>query len=93
MPHPHSLLPDLVARAGFPLQTELALQSVEPVEVAKARPRSAQAVLLVGTFILFPNGDASPEKQSCDGDLPIELSIQLTFKARADETQTPKHQK
>lgn len=74
MSHPHSLLLDPVARAGLPLQTELALQSVEPIEIAKAWPCSAQAVLLVGTFILFPNGDASPEKKSCDRDLPIELS-------------------
>ena len=36
---PHSLLPDLVARAGLPFQTELAVQSVKPPDETESTAR------------------------------------------------------
>lgn len=35
----HSLLPDLMARAGLPFQTELAVQSVRPPDKTKSTAR------------------------------------------------------
>lgn len=79
---PHSLLPDLVARAGLPFQTELA----DKTKIT-ARQHSEQSC--GRHLLLFPNADASPEKRNPVTEISLLNQVQLTFKARGDETQTP----